>query len=286
MNAELEKARRELKQRGQLARNLLAEKDAEINRLRSGGGANSVIVGEVAADVNGDALSSSSPLMSAPSPPPIGDGSRHQRSLSPSAFPEALTVGSSPGVGGTAAGGTLDGASLAGSSDGGGRKRYQGGGEGGGPHQQQQQTASDSHHAEQQILQMARVQAQRDEEMGRLRVKLQRQAEEIRAREDRLMSRDHDKERLQKKVDDLEAEAKRSKDLLDQEHGREKMTYLKNVVKKFVMSEGTERHRLVPVLATILSFSPTELSEVDKAVSSSGAGSAAGSSWASVFGSG
>lgn len=287
-NAELEKARRELKQRGQLARNLLAEKDAEINRLRSGGGASSVIVGEVATDVNGDVLSSSSPLISSPSPPPVGDGSRHQRSLSPAAFSEALAVGSSPGVSGAAAaaGGTIDGASLADSSDGVGRKRFQGGGEGGGPHQQQQQTALDSHHAEQQILQMARVQAQRDEEMGRLRVKLQRQAEEIRAREDRLMSRDHEKERLKEKVDELEAEAKRSKDLLDQEHGREKMTYLKNVVKKFVMSEGTERHRLVPVLATILSFSPAELSEVDKAVSSSGGGSGAGSSWTSVFGSG
>ncbi|CAN0505304.1 unnamed protein product, partial [Ectocarpus sp. 8 AP-2014] len=162
--SDLDKTKRELKQRGQLARNLLAEKDAEINRLRSG---------------------------------EAGGGLMHLRA----------------------------------NGDGG-------------------------------ILQMARVQAQRDEETGRLRVKIQRLADEIRAREEELAARDDEKEGLRKRVEDLQGEAARAKELLDDATGPEKMTYLKNVVKRFVMSDGTERQRLVPVVATILSFSPAETSEV------------------------
>ena len=181
---------------------------------------------------------------------------------------------------GTATDGTLQASLLDGRE---GRKRFQEGGDEKGPANQQQKKPADSHHAEQQILQMARVQSQRDDEMGRLRVKLQRQSEEIRAREERLAARDEETERLRRHIEELEAEATRSKDLLDQEHGREKMTYLKNVVKKFVVSERNERYRLVPVLATILHFSPAELSEVDRAVAS--AARSGGSSWTSMFGS-
>lgn len=130
---------------------------------------------------------------------------------------------------------------------------------------------------------MARVQAQRDEETGRLRVKIQRLSDEIRAREARLSARDDEKDRLRRRVEELQGEAARAKELLDQEHGPEKMTYLKNVVKKFVMSDGNERQRLVPVVATILSFSPDEASEVGKAVAAA-AGGGGGSSWGSVFG--
>ncbi|CAN0375179.1 unnamed protein product [Ectocarpus sp. 12 AP-2014] len=129
---------------------------------------------------------------------------------------------------------------------------------------------------------MARVQAQRDEETGRLRVKIQRLADEIRAREEELAARDDEKEGLRKRVEDLQGEAARAKELLDDATGPEKMTYLKNVVKRFVMSDGTERQRLVPVVATILSFSPAETSEVGKAVAAAAAGGA--TSWGSVFG--
>ncbi|CAN0367914.1 unnamed protein product, partial [Ectocarpus fasciculatus] len=83
---------------------------------------------------------------------------------------------------------------------------------------------------------MARVQAQRDEETGRLRVKIQRLADEIRAREEELAARDNEKEGLRKRVEDLQGEAARAKELLDDATGPEKMTYLKNVVKRFVMS--------------------------------------------------
>ena len=142
-------------------------------------------------------------------------------------------------------------------------------------------SAAESHHAEQQILQMARVQAQRDEETGRLRLKIQRLSDEIKAREERLAARDEEKDGLRRQVEELRGEAARAKELLDEEHGAEKMTYLKNVVKKFVMSDGTERKRLVPVVATILSFSPAETMEVDRAVAAAVGG---GSSWGSVFG--
>ena len=233
-NAELEKARRELKQRGQLARNPPSAVDG----------------------------------VSSSSPDPASDS----------------VVGAPPSLGaatmGTATDGTLQASLLDGRE---GRKRFQEGGDEKGPANQQQKKPADSHHAEQQILQMARVQSQRDDEMGRLRVKLQRQSEEIRAREERLAARDEETERLRRHIEELEAEATRSKDLLDQEHGREKMTYLKNVVKKFVVSERNERYRLVPVLATILRFSPAELSEVDRAVAS--AARSGGSSWTSMFGS-
>ena len=301
--AELEKAKRELKQRGQLARNLLAEKDAEINRLRSGGMGGG---GDVAhLHVNGDATagrrSASGSVDGGLSSPQPGTGAG---AASPGGSPSEpnFAGGSLHGVGGGGEGGGGGGAggapgggangsspgfAIAVGSDGfaTGRKRLQGAaaaGGGGGAAPQPHQTAAESHHAEQQILQMARVQAQRDEETGRLKVKIQRLTDEIRAREQALSARDVEKDGLRRRVEELQGEAARAKELLDDATGPEKLTYLKNVVKKFVMSDGTERQRLVPVVATILSFSPAETSEVDKAVAAS-VGAGAGS-WGSVFG--
>lgn len=289
--AELEKAKRELKQRGQLARNLLAEKDAEINRLRSGGmGVGVGVGGAPLVHVNGDGggggvrTSTSGSIdggLSSPQPAAASPGGD-----SPS---DHHLSGGGGGEGGGATGGAnrSPGFAIAVGSDGfaAGRKRLQGaaaGGGGGGGVGQPLQTAAESHHAEQQILQMARVQAQRDEETGRLRVKIQRLTDEIRVREEALSARDTEKEGLRRRVEELQGEAARAKELLDDATGPEKLTYLKNVVKKFVMSDGTERQRLVPVVATILSFSPAETSEVDRAVAAA-AGGAAGS-WGSVFG--
>lgn len=304
--ADLEKAKRELKQRGQLARNLLAEKDAEINRLRSGGVGGGG--GELAhLHVNGDATATGRGSASGSvdggvsSPQPTGAAA-----ASPGGYPSEphFAGGSLGGAGGEGGGGAGTGGAPGGGgassspgfavavgSDGfaAGRKRLQGaagaaggGGGGAGAAPLPPQTAAESHHAEQQILQMARVQAQRDEETGRLRVKIQRLTDEIRVREQALSRRDAEKDGLRKRVEELQGEAARAKELLDDATGPEKLTYLKNVVKKFVMSDGTERQRLVPVVATILSFSPAETSEVDKAVAAS-AGGAAGP-WGSVFG--
>lgn len=308
--ADLEKARRELKQRGQRARSLLADKDAEINRLRSGGGGG---LSGGGLDVSGEELEgfsgqqggvssrreSSGSVDGASSPPFDGSRRRATSSGSPS---DPLAIGSlhggggtggegaaaAAGAGGSGAGGVPDETSPAfgniadGGSGSGGRKRLQGGaGGGGGGSNVTQLSAAESHHAEQQILQMARVQAQRDEETGRLRVKIQLLSDEIQAREERLSARDEEKDRLRRRVEELQGEATRAKELLDQEHGPEKMTYLKNVVKRFVVSDAKEKQRLVPVVATILSFSPAETSEVGKAVAAATSG---GSSWGSVFG--
>lgn len=309
--SDLDKAKRELKQRGQLARNLLAEKDAEINRLRSGGvggGGGGVGGGDLAhLRVNGDATagrrSASGSVDGGLSSPQLTTAAAAAGSPGGSPPEPHLNGGSLHGVGGgggggeggggggTGGGGAPDGGAngsspgfaIAVGSDGfaTGRKRLQGAAAGGGA-AQPQQTAAESHHAEQQILQMARVQAQRDEETGRLRVKIQRLTDEIRAREQALSARDTEKDGLRKRVEELQGEAARAKELLDDATGPEKLTYLKNVVKRFVMSDGTERQRLVPVVATILSFSPSETSEVGKAVAAS-AGGATGS-WGSVFG--
>lgn len=321
--ADLDKARRELKQRGQLARNLLADKDAEINRLRAGGseedrgggggGPGRGAGGGEAVDVNGGGESPGGLYGArlgggdgggvgggASSPMPGGTGSIHGNGASPG--PRSPIDGQASGGGGGAGWGVGGGAGAAGGPDGtytadggggggggggsgggGGRKRLHGGGGGGGGGGKTANhlSAAESHHAEQQILQMARVQAQRDEETGRLRLKIQRLSDEIKAREERLSARDEEKDGLRRQVEELRGEAARAKELLDEEHGAEKMTYLKNVVKKFVMSDGTERKRLVPVVATILSFSPAETMEVDRAVTAAVGG---GSSWGSVFG--
>lgn len=166
---------------------------------------------------------------------------------------------------------------------GGGLGGLGGGRQGGVGAHQPPQTAAESRHAEQQILQMARVQAQRDEETGRLRVKIQRLADEVRLREEALSARDSEREGLERRVEELQGEAARAKELLDDATGPEKLTYLKNVVKRFVMSDGSERQRLVPVVATVLSFSPAETSEVGKAVAAAASGGGVGS-WGSVFG--
>lgn len=302
--SDLDKAKRELKQRGQLARNLLAEKDAEINRLRSGGagggggdlphlhvnGDAAVAAGRRAASGSVDGgLSSPQPAAAAASPggspsePHFNGGSLH--GVGGEGIGGAGGAGGAPGGGANSS--SSPGFAIAVGPDGfaAGRKRLQGGGGAGAAAAaatQLKQTAAESHHAEQQILQMARVQAQRDEETGRLKVKIQRLADEIRLREQALSARDAEKDGLRRRVEELQGEAARAKELLDDATGPEKLTYLKNVVKKFVMSDGTERQRLVPVVATILSFSPAETSEVDRAVAAS-AGGAAGS-WGSVFG--
>lgn len=301
VRADLEKARRELKQRGQLARNLLAEKDAEINRLRSGGlgvsAGGGAWAGDVEGRVNGEAPGggrvSPGTVDSAVSLPTGGGGGGGSGGSGGGGRHRAGSYGSQQEGGGSedaALNGRSSG-SAGGPGNSGADERtspgYGGTADGGGAPSKhhstmvQQQTAAESHRAEQQILQMARVQAQRDEETSRLRVKIQRLSDEIRAREDRLSERDGEKDELRRRVEELQGEAARAKELLDQEHGAEKMTYLKNVVKKFVMSDGSERQRLVPVVATILSFSPAELSEVDRAVAAAAAG---GGSWGSVFG--
>lgn len=344
---ELEKSKRELKQRGQLARNLLAEKDAEINRLRTGGGgggplavigaaaaagdmgseaATATIVGRSGMDnvgdeavvdgiaINGNDGSSlfggggegggsgrrrSSPnsQVSPYQARPSGAG-KHVVARRPDGSP-SVTSAAGGGDGGSGGGSIADRFGGAESRDGGA-----GGGEGGGvennavgeggEHNAASITGNasggggsretiDSHRAEQQILQMARVQAQRDEETGRLRQKIQKMSEEIRERERRLEARDDEKEALRRRIQDLKGEATRAQELLDAEHGPEKMTYLKNVVKKFVTSDGSERQRLVPVVATVLSFTPEETTEVGRAVAA--ANSSGGTKWGSMFGS-
>ncbi|CAM9886187.1 unnamed protein product, partial [Ascophyllum nodosum] len=149
-------------------------KDAEISRLRSGGrgvgaGVNvGGLGGGIYPNVNGDALGFQQGKVS----PSAVDG---VSSSSPD--PASDSVVGAPSLGAAAMGTATDGTSPASlPDDREGRKRFQGGGDEKGPANQQQKPA-DSHHAEQQILQTARVQSHRDDEMGRLRVKLQRQSE-------------------------------------------------------------------------------------------------------------
>ncbi|CAM9804294.1 unnamed protein product, partial [Phaeothamnion confervicola] len=137
--------------------------------------------------------------------------------------------------------------------------------------------------AEQQILQLARVQAQRDEEANRLRGEISRLHEQLEAAARETSSRDDGVAKLKQKIAGLEADLARGAELHGV-HSTERLQYLKNIVKRAMTCEGRERERLVPVLAAVLHFSDDEAAEVRRAVAAgaSGSGTAAGG-WASYF---
>lgn len=277
---ELEKNKREMIQIRQRARTLIAEKDVILNRLTSGGG------GENGSEASATAAAAAgrSTMDTGSSTHGAGNviAANGHPALSPGLTPGGFTHGDgSPSVAAAVSGVPPpvgpDGGSSSGTAGGGGRG-ISGGGGGGGSGMGEGSgdgvvgvaggnAMVDSHHAEQQILQMARVQAQRDEETGRLRQKIQKLLEEISKRDRRLSARDDEKIELRRRVEELRGEAKRARELLDAEHGSQKLTYLKNVVIGFITSKVIqERKALVAVLAEILSFTEEEKAEVNLAV--------------------
>jgi len=102
--------------------------------------------------------------------------------------------------------------------------------------------------AEQQILLLARQQAQREEELAQSQrhiLALQQEIEEL-ERENRL----HDQQEAMLKTEFRNMERSQKREGID-------MTYLKNVILKLL--ETGEVGALLPVVATLLQFSPDEV---------------------------
>ncbi|XP_025803057.1 protein GRIP isoform X2 [Panicum hallii] len=118
--------------------------------------------------------------------------------------------------------------------------------------------------AEQQILLLARQQAQREEELAQSQrhiLALQQEIEEL-ERENRL----HDQQEAMLKTELRNMERSQKREGID-------MTYLKNVILKLL--ETGEVGALLPVVATLLQFSPDELKKCQQGVFSSVASSQA-----------
>ncbi|XP_051215995.1 protein GRIP isoform X2 [Lolium perenne] len=118
--------------------------------------------------------------------------------------------------------------------------------------------------AEQQILLLARQQAQREEELGQSQrhiLALQQEIEEL-ERENRL----HDQQQAMLKTELRNMERSQKREGID-------MTYLKNVILKLL--ETGEVGALLPVVATLLQFSPDELNKCQHGVLSTVASSPA-----------
>ncbi|KAG2645289.1 protein GRIP-like isoform X1 [Panicum virgatum] len=116
--------------------------------------------------------------------------------------------------------------------------------------------------AEQQILLLARQQAQREEELAQSQrhiLALQQEIEEL-ERENRL----HDQQEAMLKTELRNMERSQKREGID-------MTYLKNVILKLL--ETGEVGALLPVVATLLQFSPDELKKCQQGVLSSVASS-------------
>ncbi|KAF8759226.1 hypothetical protein HU200_010256 [Digitaria exilis] len=118
--------------------------------------------------------------------------------------------------------------------------------------------------AEQQILLLARQQAQREEELAQSQrhiLALQQEIEEL-ERENRL----HDQQEAMLKTELRNMDRSQKREGID-------MTYLKNVILKLL--ETGEVGALLPVVATLLQFSPDELKKCQQGVLSSVASSQA-----------
>ncbi|CAN6168041.1 unnamed protein product [Urochloa humidicola] len=118
--------------------------------------------------------------------------------------------------------------------------------------------------AEQQILLLARQQAQREEELAQSQrhiLALQQEIEEL-ERENRL----HDQQEAMLKTELRNMERSQKREGID-------MTYLKNVILKLL--ETGEVGALLPVVATLLQFSPDELKNCQQGVLSNVASSQA-----------
>ncbi|GJN07479.1 hypothetical protein PR202_ga25314 [Eleusine coracana subsp. coracana] len=121
-----------------------------------------------------------------------------------------------------------------------------------------QQDAMNVELAEQQILLLARQQAQREEELAQSQrhiLALQQEIEEL-ERENRL----HDQQEAMLKAELRNMERSQKREGID-------MTYLKNVILKLL--ETGEVGALLPVVATLLQFSPDELKKCQQGVLSS-----------------
>ncbi|KAK3124977.1 hypothetical protein QOZ80_7BG0598130 [Eleusine coracana subsp. coracana] len=121
-----------------------------------------------------------------------------------------------------------------------------------------QQDAMSVELAEQQILLLARQQAQREEELAQSQrqiLALQQEIEEL-ERENRL----HDQQEALLKAELRNMERSQKREGID-------MTYLKNVILKLL--ETGEVGALLPVVATLLQFSPDELKKCQQGVLSS-----------------
>lgn len=123
---------------------------------------------------------------------------------------------------------------------------------------------------EQAILQLARIQAQRDEETGRLRAQIKQLTDSLREREEASGGAEDELRAKIREIEELKLTAEREAALVS--GGREaqdRLTYLKNVVFRYIKAgDGApERASLVPVICTILRFSPEEEAEVKRTAS-------------------
>jgi hypothetical protein len=131
-----------------------------------------------------------------------------------------------------------------------------------------------------QILQMARFQAQRDEETGRLRVQIRLLVDQLTEKESAIARYEEDLRDRTKEIDDLKLSCARDAELSSgNREAQERLTYLKNVALRYLTHQGSdgssasEKRALARVICTILKFSPSEIAEVERA------GAAAQAAW-------
>eukprot|EP00744_Colponema_vietnamica_P012217 GILI01017162.1.p2 GENE.GILI01017162.1~~GILI01017162.1.p2 ORF type:complete len:135 (+),score=52.69 GILI01017162.1:805-1209(+) len=105
------------------------------------------------------------------------------------------------------------------------------------------------------------MQAQRDEELNRLKKKLRETQDELHVSEERLRQQREQVATMTQQLEEMERNKKR-------EELKEKplnLEYLKNIVLKFAESGPTgssEHEALLPVIFTVLEFSPEERQRV------------------------
>ncbi len=225
LQGEVEKARKEAKTKGDMARKLLEEKDKEIDALRRALEQRVVVGGEESKreedeDRGGGSHAPSPPASSSSSPPPLSPAVAVP---SPPPPPIALRPESHTSV------------------------------------------ATD-----QQIILAARIQAQRDEEVTRLKQQLRALGDALREKEQGLVHLEEEVRAKDKQVGELQRAAGRERELSSGgQEAQDRLTYLKNAIYRYLASPPeavSERNALVPVICTILRFSQEETTEVQKAV--------------------
>jgi len=124
--------------------------------------------------------------------------------------------------------------------------------------------------AEQSILQMARLQSQREAETARLKQQLQELTKSLQEKETVLETQRKATADKEERIEALQREVARERDLNSGENAHDKLTYLKNVILRYMScspASTAERQALISVISTILSFNPDELHQVESASS-------------------
>ena len=129
---------------------------------------------------------------------------------------------------------------------------------------------------EQQIILAARHQAQRDDEVSRLKHQLRSLGETLRGHEQILRQYQHDMAEKDREVEAFRQATGRERELSEGggKEAQDRLTYLKNVIYRYLRSPpdaARERAALVPVICTILRFSTAESVEVQQAVAAAAA---------------